>query len=137
MSAKHKIKPLLQHLGSLITYTLPSGKTQCLGYLLALPPFGVYDTELGKVDVSHEDANTHNNLLSAAQIEGLERCEVGQGGSFYLKLTPEGYQVNTFTGVKVSSDCTVGRHVTFRVNSKEFSGQKRNNDDLLFFVRTK
>lgn len=74
--------PSLENLGSLITYD-DKGTSRCLGYLITHEA-KVYDATFGKVDVSLEDAEKHNNCLSKAQIAGLDACEIGQCGDFYI-----------------------------------------------------
>lgn len=86
----------LENLGSLITI---AETNQCLGYLMPFLDHGVFDATYGRVDVTPEQAEVHNKLLSDAQIKGLlETCKVGQCGSFYLK--PDG-TVTTFIGTVI------------------------------------
>lgn len=75
----------LRNLGSLITYR-DTGSEHCLGYLLSFEGHGVFDPDLGRIEVTPEEANAHNRALSQAEIQGLDQnCQVGQGGYFYLK----------------------------------------------------
>lgn len=133
----------LENLGSLITYK-DNGTDHCLGSLF-VHAGNAYDPELGKVDVTEEQANTHNKLLDEALIKGLdERCQVGQGGTFYLHAnasSPHGWQVRTWTGVVVSDDVRVTnfvrkhRNVVFSRNGKKYKGRQRQDEDCFNFVR--
>jgi hypothetical protein len=104
----------------------------CVGYLFDFRSKGVYSPD-GKVEITREQAITHNNLLSQGEIEGLDKnCQVGMHGSFYFIKN----QVQTFMGVVVSSDVTVkGKSITFRRNGKTFRGSLRKDADLFNFKR--
>ena len=78
-----KNSPEILHRGSLLTY-YDHGIERCFGYLFDFPGHGVFEPTFGKLDVSAEDASTHNQLLSQAEIDGLDQnCAVGLGGMFY------------------------------------------------------
>jgi len=123
----------LRHVGSLITV----GKDHCLGYLF-VHEGRAYDAELGAVDVSEDDANTHNKLLDEAIVEGLDRnCTVGLGGTLYLKRPNGTPQVITWCGTVVSDDVTIhGAVLTFRRRGMTFRGRVRSSDDCFNFKRT-
>ena len=77
--------PTVLNRGSLLTYQ-DNGRECCLGYLFEFPEHGIYEPTFGKLDVTAEEAQTHNRLLSQAGIEGLDNhCAVGMGGTFYTK----------------------------------------------------
>lgn len=125
----------LENLGSLITI---KGTDNCLGNLMDLKGRGVFDAEYGRVEVTPEQAEAHNKALEEAMLKGLdENCQVGQGGTFYLHKRPSGsYDVRTFDGTIVSSDCSVsGNRLTFRRKGKTFRGTVRKQDDLFNFRR--
>jgi len=73
----------LANLGSLITFGDEDHET-CLGYLIHFKGKGVYDAEYGKVEVTPEQADAHNTLLDEALLKGLDSCEIGQRGMFYV-----------------------------------------------------
>ncbi len=135
----------LFHIGSLITCTLGRSKVEeCLGYLWAPEGHdGVYDPTYGKVNVSREDANTHNAELSKALVNGLDTCAIGQWGSFYFNDDKKA--VNTFTGEVVAHRDNVsikavpgklGKFIiTFAYNGRVFRGEWSRNSDLFHFER--
>jgi hypothetical protein len=110
---------------------------RCLGYLMNFSGHGVYDASLGKVEVTPEQADTHNRLLDEALLKGLdENCQVGQGGSFYVGRHEGRTVVRTFLGTLVSADVSVnGRSLTFRRNAKTFRGRLSKQHDLFHFRR--
>lgn len=123
-------KPELENLGSLITV---KAATPCLGYLMNFEGHGVYDANYGRVDVTPEDAKTHNQLLDEAMIKGLdESCKVGEGGHFYIS----GGHVKTWLGTLVAEMFTRrGKLVDFRRNGRKFRGIVSNDGDVCFFKR--
>lgn len=130
-------QPTFEHLGSLITYR-EHGTDQCLGHLMEFKGHGVYEPNLGKVDVSSEHAAAHNQALDQALIDGLSGCEVGQGGFFYFSPThgTRSGQVTTFTGLLVSEDVTVrGQVITFRRDGKTYRGRLTKDADSFNFRR--
>jgi hypothetical protein len=84
MKRKQK-RPEILNRGSLMTYR-DNGTERCFGYLLEFAGHGIYEPTFGKLDVTSEEAKTHNELLSQAEINGLDNnCEVGMGGMFYTR----------------------------------------------------
>ena len=132
---KQTLTPKLENFGSLITYKDADGKDCCLGDLMVFEGHGTYDLKYGRVEVTKEQAETHNRLLSNAMLKGMdENCKVGQGGGFYVTGEPE--KVTTFNGTVVSEDVTrKGRVVKFVRNGKHFRGIARKNADYIFFKR--
>ena len=128
----------LNNLGSLITYD-DDGSERCLGHLMEFQGRGVYEPNFGKVDVSPEDAKTHNRLLDEALIAGLdERCEVGYGGTFYLGTIDGRKAVTTFSGNCITTDVTVtGKSITFRRHGKVYRGRVQKEADCFNFRRIK
>jgi hypothetical protein len=134
-SLTRKVPDLLNR-GSLITYADADGNERCLGDLFHSAEHGTYDPTLGLVDVTKADAETHNKLLDAARLEGLdERCGVGQRGYAYLskdEATGE-HQITTFSGTVVTKDVTVnGKIVTFRRKGKVLRGRLQEGGCLNF-----
>jgi hypothetical protein len=125
---------ILENLGSLITI---EGTDTCLGYLMDFKDHGVFDASHGKVAVTPDHAETHNRLLDAALLKGLDdSCQVGQHGSFYVAKDPGRTAVKTFIGTLVSSDvATTGQSLTFRRNGKMFRGRMSRQHDLFNFRR--
>ena len=130
-----KRTPPLEHKGSLITYRDGDGE-RCLGYLFHSAEHGTYDAALGRVDVTREEADVHNRLLSEALIKGLdERCAVGMGGTFYLR-TGSSAQVRTWTGDVVSSDVAIrGDAITFCRKGMTFRGRLPKDGQAFHFRR--
>lgn len=89
----------LENLGSLITI---KGTNDCLGFLFHDPEHGTYDATHGRVEVSKADADLHNQALSVALVEGLDRCRVGEGNTFYLIKSAGGHRVQTWIGTVVA-----------------------------------
>lgn len=120
--------------GGLLTYE-HNGRKHCLGYLMNFKEHGVHDASLGRVDVTPEQANTHNAVYDKMMVEGLDKnCQIGQGGDFYINY--EHNQVRTWLGTVLG---TLGRHsktvFTFTRNNMEFRGRIRKDDDSVFFKR--
>jgi hypothetical protein len=126
----------LEHLGSLITFK-DGEHDRCLGYLMHFKDHGVYDASLGKVEVTPEEADTHNRLLDEALLKGLdENCLVGQYGTFYVGKHESRTAIKTFIGTLVSADVSSnGRSLTFRRKGKTFRGRLSKQHDLFNFRR--
>jgi hypothetical protein len=122
----------LENIGSLITI---AETNTCLGYLLDFAGRGVFSPD-GKVEITKEQADTHNRLLAEAEIAGLDRCEIGQWGTFYW--SPQ-KGVTTWTGVKVAN-YTLNQSqtvLTFRRGEKVFRGRLKKDADCFNFKRIK
>jgi hypothetical protein len=127
---------VLENLGSLVT--LKDGEhDQCLGYLMSFAGRGVYDAALGRVEVTPEQADTHNRPLDEALLKGLdENCQIGQGGTFYVAKHEGGIAMKTFLGTPVSADVSVnGQSLTFRRKGKAFRGRMSKRHDMFNFRR--
>jgi len=144
---KVKTPTEFENLGSLITYK-EGEQDCCLGYLVNFKEHGVFDASFGRVDIAVEHVDPHNQALDKATIEGLdERCEIGQGGSFYVRMpnkgSTQGSQIRTFCGaviadnVQFSKNPTGAKHVlvSFRRNGKLFRGTWKTDTDLFNFRR--
>lgn len=131
-----KITPEIQHRGSLLTYE-DNGSERCIGYLLNFTGRGVFEPTFGKLDVSAEEAETHNRLLSQAEIHGLEQnCQVGQGGMFYTRTENGSMVVTTWVGQEVSRAVRIrGNVLTFTRKGKAFRGRLRKDQDCFFAKR--
>ena len=112
----------------------------CCGYLLVSPVHGVFEPNIGKIDVSQAEAETHNKLLSEAEIAGLDNCKLGEQGCLYMteekgKVTA----VKTYTGTIVSTEVKESgnkrRSIIFKRNGKVFKGIKPTESDLFGFKR--
>ena len=68
---KRRSPPAIRNRGSLLTYE-DHGSERCFGYLFEFLGHGLYEPTFGKLDVGSEDARTHNQLLSQAEIKGLD-----------------------------------------------------------------
>ena len=137
MKTTHKRQtPEILNRGSLLTYQ-DNGEERCFGYLFEFPGHGIYEPTFGKLDVSSEEARTHNQLLSQAEIKGLdEHCAVGLGGTFYTRKTDRQTLVVTWLGDEVSRDVQIrGQVLTFRRQAMTFRGRLRRNEDAFGFKR--
>ena len=137
MTARHTKKaPEILHHGSLMTYQ-DAGQERCLGYLLNFPGRGVFEPTFGKLDATAEEATTHNQFLSRAEIEGLDQnCAVGLGGMFYTKKTDGHTVVATWLGEEVSRKVRVsGNVLTFTRKGMTFRGGLSPSQDCFWFKR--
>lgn len=102
-----------------------------LGYLFNFQG-RVYSPD-GKVELTPEQADVHNKLLSRGEILGLDNnCQIGQRGTFYYRSG----SVNTWVGELVSDRVTVnGQVITFRRNGKVFRGRLQKDADCFNFRR--
>ena len=118
------------HRGSLMTY-LDNGQERCLGYLFEFPGRGIFEPNFGKLEVTSEEAKTHNRLLSQGEIEGLDKhCAVGMGGMFYSRQAGSQTVVGTWLGQEVSRDVQIrGSVLTFRRKGMTFRGRVRRKED--------
>lgn len=135
MSKKAKTLEL-HNLGSLIIYLDgETGQEHCLGYLMPFTGHGVYDAEHGKVEVPPEQAEIHNKLLSAAQIQGLDRCDVGQCGDFYFNADTK--RVTTFVGELVTDAASFTKNSVYEFDrkSRRFRFKRRKADDCVTVKR--
>lgn len=126
----------LENLGSLIT--LKDGNHErCLGYLWHAEGHGTFDANLGRVDVSKDNADIHNKLLDDALLKGLdENCQVGQCGTFYVGQHEGRMAIRTFIGTVVSTGVKAnGQTLTFRRMGKTFRGRMSRQHDLFNFRR--
>jgi hypothetical protein len=126
----------LKHKGSLILVQEVNGPDTCLGFLIYSPEHGVFDAHYGRVDVTKEEADIHNKLLSTALIEGLDRCEVGQCGDFYLHNKSA---VRTWTGEVVAESSTPGKRGCrqFVRNGRTFEFKVPKDEDCITVKRIK
>lgn len=109
---------------------------QCLGYLMHFPGKGTYDPDLGRVEVSKEDADRHNRLLDQMLVEGLRNCRIGQGYHFYLTEQDGKRVVTTWAGSVVDpAPVLKGTSVTFRKFDHTFRGRLSKEDQVFNFKR--
>jgi hypothetical protein len=128
--------PEILHRGSLMTWQ-DHGRERCLGYLLEFPGRGIFEPNFGKLEVTSEQAKTHNRLLSQGEIEGLDNhCAVGLGGLFYTRQVDGQTRVMTWLGEEVSRDVRVrGNVITFQRKGMNFRGRLRQQDEAFAFRR--
>lgn len=133
------------HLGSLITV---KDTDRCLGYLMHFESRGVYEPDLGLLQIDPQYVDPHNAALTKALIDGLDdNCAVGQGGSFYLKYANKQRtkaEIRTFDGALVAPKADVRfvrrgpglpRLVQFARKGKMFEGVEDPEQDLFHFQR--
>ena len=128
--------PTILNRGSLLTYQ-DNGHDRCFGYLFEFPGHGIYEPTFGKLEVTSEEARTHNQLLSQAEIKGLDdSCAVGLGGTFYTKKVDGRTWVITWLGAEVSRDVRLrGDVLTFKRNDMTFRGRLRKDENCFGFKR--
>lgn len=133
---KRRSPPAIRNRGSLLTYQ-DTGRERCFGYLFEFAGHGIYEPTFGKLNVSSEEVQTHNQLLSQAEIKGLdENCAVGMGGTFYTRKTDHQTLVVTWLGEAVSRDVRIrGDVLTFRRKAMTFRGRLRKHEDCFAFKR--
>ena len=133
---RKKHAPEILNRGSLLTYQ-DNGTERCFGYLFDFPGRGIYEPTFGKLEVTSAEARTHNELLSRAEITGLDQnCAVGMGGMFYTRKTDRQTLVVTWLGDEVSHDVRIrGDVLTFRRNGMTFRGRLRKSEDCFAFRR--
>jgi hypothetical protein len=104
----------------------------CIGYLIDFKGHGVFSPD-GKIEISPEDAKKHNDILSQAELKGLdENCKIGLGGTFYYV---DG-QVQTFIGTRVDESVIVnGKSITFSRQGKRYRGRLQNDAQCFNFKR--
>jgi hypothetical protein len=137
MKTRTKTKtPEILHRGSLMT-NKDDDAERCFGYMFNFPDRGVFDPTFGKLDVSPDEANTHNQSLSQAEIDGLDHnCTVGLGGTFYLRKESGRPIVTTWLGQEVSQEVRVSsRLITFTRKGRTFRGRLRKDEGCFFFKR--
>lgn len=121
--------------GGLITYQ-EGDDTFCLGYLFDSKDHGIYDANIGKVDVTPEQAQAHNKVYDQALVKGLENCPIGQGTHFYVK---DGV-VSTWLGTVIGKGTLkAGTKATYllHLGGKVFKYRKYPNDNRVFLTRIK
>jgi hypothetical protein len=128
--------PGILHRGSLLT-SEEGGRERCFGYLFEFPGHGIFEPTFGKLEVSAEEAKTHNRLLSQGEIEGLDHhCAVGMGGMFYTRQAHSQTIVVTWLGEEVSRQVHVhGKVITFQREGMGFRGRLRKDQDAFAFQR--
>jgi len=105
-----------------------------VGYLYNFQGKGIFSPD-GKVEVTPEQAETHNRLLSEAELNGLdENCQIGQRGAFYFVKG----KVYTWKGTLVSEEVTIkGKQITFTRKGKVFTGRLQKDANLFNFRRVR
>jgi hypothetical protein len=133
---RKQMPPEVLNRGSLLTYQ-DSGQERCFGYLFEFPGHGIFEPTFGKLEVSPEEAKTHNQLLSQTEIDGLDRdCAVGLGGLFYSKKAQNRIIVVTWLGQEVSQEVQVrDRMLTFTRKGMSFRGRLRQDENCFGFKR--
>ena len=128
--------PEIRHRGSLMTWP-DHGQERRLGYLFEFPGHGIFEPNFGKLEVTSEEAKTHNRLLSQGEIQGLDQhCAVGMGGLFYTRKVDGQTRVVTWLGEEVSRNVQVrGKVITFQRKGMGFRGRLRQQEDGFAFRR--
>ena len=131
-----KRPPQTLNRGSLLTYQ-DNGRQRCFGYLFEFPGHGIFEPTFGKLEVTSEEAKTHNQLLSQGEIDGLDNhCVAGMGGMFYTRQAEGHTIVTTWLGEEVSREVQIrGNVLTFRRKGMTFRGRLRREEDCFGFKR--
>jgi hypothetical protein len=131
-----KKPPEILNRGSLLTYR-DNDQERCFGCLFAFPGHGIFEPNFGKLDGTSAEANIHNQLLSQAEIDGLDQnCAVGTGGLFYTRKSDGQTRVVTWLGEEVSRNVRVrGNVITFQRKGMNFRGRLRQHEDNFGFKR--
>lgn len=131
-----KRPPQILNRGSLLT-NQDDGGQRCFGYLFEFPGHGIFEPTFGKVEVTSEEAKTHNQLLSQREIDGLDNhSAAGSGGMFYARQAEDRTIVTTWLGEGVSREVHVrGNVLTFRRKGMTFRGRLRRQEDCFGFKR--
>jgi len=127
-----------KNIDGLITFKDKDGVDRYLGYLINFNGHGVFDASLGKVDITPEEIDRHNAILTESQLKGLdENCEIGQWGTFYY--TGKDGNVTTFTGEVVSNRVWVSGEKRFTIkferNGRMYRGVLQKDADCFNFRR--
>lgn len=121
----------LESESGLLTYE-EDGVNRCLGYLLIAEGHGVFDANLGKVEVAPEAAQKHNTVFDEMMVKGLdENCQVGQGNNFYIS----GNTVKTWLGTVLGEATKVRSTYTFTRKGMTFTGKLPKGEEVAFFER--
>jgi hypothetical protein len=128
--------PEILNRGSLLTYQ-DGGRERCLGYLFEFPGHGIFEPSFGKLEITPEEAKTHNQLLSQGELDGLDNhCATGMGGRFYTRKVDGQTRVVTWLGEEVSRDVRLqGPVLTFRRKGMAVRGRLRQDQDAFGFKR--
>jgi len=117
--------------GGLLTYQ-EGGVNRCLGYLMTFPEHGVYDANVGLVEVTSEEAKRHNEVFDEMMVKGLdENCQVGQGNNFYVS----GNTIKTWLGTVLGEATKSRTTYTFTRKGMKFSGKLKKGEEVAFFER--
>src|SRR4029079_6595596 len=135
-STKKRTLPEILNRGSLMTYQ-DNGAERCFGYMFEFPGPGVFEPSVRTLDVSPEEAKTHNQFLSQGEIEGLDKnCTVGLGGMFYTRKDNGTTSVAAWWVQEVSREVQVrGRVLTFMRKGMTFRGRLHREEDCFSFKR--
>ena len=130
---RKRTPPEILNRGSPLTYQ-DDGRERCFGYLFECQGHGIYEPTFGKLEVTSEEAKTHNRLLSQAEIQGLDHhCAVGLGGIFYTRQQQGRTSVVTWLGEEVSRETRVkGSILTFQRKGMTFRGRLGQSDCFAF-----
>jgi hypothetical protein len=128
--------PPLDRTGGFLTF-VQEGTRHHLGFLFDNEAGLVFDSTFGQVPVTPEEAKVHNQLLSTAEIKGLdETCEVGQGRIFYQKRHGQGTALTTWTGEEVVVlDRRPKKSATFVRKGRKFRADFSSEDETVFVKR--
>jgi hypothetical protein len=133
---RNREPPEILNRGSLLTYR-DNSQERCFGYLFEFTGHGIFEPTFGKLEVSSEEAQIHNRLLSQGEIQGLDHhCAVGMGGTFYTPQAEGKGIVVTWLGEEVSRELRIkGSVLTFRRKGMTFRGRLRRDQDAFGFRR--
>jgi len=126
---------IINHFGLMVYFD--HGAKRSLGYLRITKDEGIIEPSFGKIDVTTEAAQVHNQTLSRAQIDGLDhRFVIGGCGVLYIRKEDGRWVVETWIGELVSPDVeVVGRVLTFRRKGRTFRGTMHQDEGCFHWRR--
>lgn len=112
-----------------------NGAEYALGYLFNFDGRTFCPSTGPWAGISPEDMDTHNKVLSEAELKGLdEKCQIGQCGTFYYNEKEKA--VKTWVGTVVSTDISINKiSITFSRKGKTFRGRLQKDADCFNFTR--
>ena len=123
----------LENLGSMVTV---KESNTCLGYLMDFREHGIFDASYGKVPLTKEEKDTHNQLLDKAILEGMDTAKAGQFMPIPPYFNVKERKLTTFIGTVLQGNVTVtSGQVTLekRISSglQIWKGKLHKNDDCV------
>lgn len=114
---------------------LATNPSRVCGYLLELQG-KVFDADLGRVEVTPEQAKEHNRVFDEMIVDGLAKCPIGKGNTFYHQEHEGTHQVITWWGTMIDPRARVaGQTITFQYRGMIFRGRLGREHECFNFRR--